>query len=75
MAEIKFETAGDLWDFIDPRNNLGYKEHEELVFRGQADSTWNLEPSVFRGSNNPGRIFLGSGPIDSQSQVAGEFFS
>jgi len=47
VKEIPVSTAKELWDLLSPENNL-IKNADNLIFRGQAKSGWDLNPSIFR---------------------------
>lgn len=52
FEEKHCETATELWNLLSPTNEL-FKKPNKLIYRGQADSTWELIPSVLRkGKNN-----------------------
>ncbi|MCG3683507.1 FRG domain-containing protein [Aliarcobacter butzleri] len=41
------QTAIELWNLLSPTNEL-FKQHNKLIFRGQADSNWGLIPSIIK---------------------------
>ena len=47
MTETKFETAKELWNHISP-SNWESRCAETYLFRGQADSRWDLIPTILR---------------------------
>lgn len=54
-----FETADELWEASSPTKRFGFDDHIHTVYRGQADSTWPLIPSLWRNieyvtSSEPG---------------------
>jgi len=60
FKEINYETANELWDALSPTKSL-FNEPCNLVYRGQADSTWKLIPSLLRDElNNPLLKFIGN---------------
>jgi hypothetical protein len=51
FEEKHCETATELWNLLSPTNEL-FEEPNKLIYRGQADSTWGLIPSVLRKSSS-----------------------
>jgi hypothetical protein len=52
IPEFRAESALEFWEFLSPHRYILWSG-ERLYFRGQSDSTWHLEPSIFRGNNHP----------------------
>lgn len=52
IPEYQFDKAVEFWEFLAPYRYI-LRPDERLIFRGQADSTWHLEPSILRGQNHP----------------------
>lgn len=67
FEEKHCETATELWDLLSPTNEL-FKKPNKLIYRGQADSSWELIPSVLRNSkrNQLVKIFKSDSTADSQ---------
>jgi hypothetical protein len=66
----EFDTARDLWDELSPLNPIN-TEHTELVYRGQGDAKWNLQPAVSRPSN-PAVGLWKKCPINADEQIVTE---
>ena len=52
FSERKYETAEELWMAISPTADL-FDHPYRLIFRGQADASWALIPSILRPRNQP----------------------
>ncbi|POA19628.1 hypothetical protein C1886_12175 [Pseudomonas sp. FW300-N1A1] len=52
FTEMPLQTADDLWLALSPTNQLRPGPHS-CIFRGQADSSWSLIPSILRPRNQP----------------------
>lgn len=48
--EITYETANELWDALSPTKSW-FDNLSNVVYRGQADSNWNLTPSLLRNNS------------------------
>lgn len=64
FEEKHCETATELWNLLSPTNEL-FKEPNKLIYRGQADSNWELIPSVLR-KNQLMKILRSDAPADIQ---------
>ncbi len=59
FEEKNFQSAGSLWDALSPTQSF-FNEPYTLIYRGQADSTWPLIPSLLRENElNPLLKFMG----------------
>ncbi|MCS5711648.1 FRG domain-containing protein [Candidatus Berkiella aquae] len=52
VQEINVDKAEEFWDILSPTKPM-FPEPYNLIYRGQRDAGWPLEPSVFREHNNP----------------------
>ena len=52
IQEIRAETAKEFWEYLSPENRL-FNEPCQLIYRGQRDANWGLEPSLFREPHKP----------------------
>ncbi len=57
FKEINFPSAKELWEAISPTQNFGLNTNEPLMYRGQANSNWNLIPTVLRRDESGNHIF------------------
>lgn len=59
FKQTNCKTANGLWELLSPTNELFEKKPFKLIYRGQADETWKLIPSLLRDdkSNQLMRIF------------------
>ncbi|PUA26987.1 MAG: hypothetical protein B0W54_19310 [Cellvibrio sp. 79] len=65
---MHFETANELWEALSPTRELIPKPCK-LLFRGQANATWGLIPSVLRkSSDNPANVMWGDG-VNADEQI------
>jgi len=73
IPEYQAERAVQLWEFLAPHRYILWPG-ERLIFRGQADSTWSLEPSILRGKNHPAHSqpLMKSDPDRSDYQIIAE---
>lgn len=54
-----YDKANELWDALSPTKSI-LKDQSNLVYRGQADATWELIPSLLRNEDtNPLLKFMG----------------
>jgi len=65
----EFNDAKKLWDALSPTQKIDPNCVDNIVYRGQADATWGLIPSVLRDFS--ARIFRGGKP-ESNDIVANE---
>lgn len=65
------ETANELWELLSPTNELFIKPYK-LIYRGQADSNWELIPSVLRKNKNNQLIKLFKDNATADIQVYNE---
>ena len=47
IQEVQFDTADELWRHFDS-SNLPREETDELMYRGHADASWQLVPTILR---------------------------
>ena len=52
FKELRFYTADEIWDELSPTNKR-LNGGVSYIFRGQADATWPLIPSILRARNQP----------------------
>lgn len=71
IKEYRAATAKEFWDLLSPERLL-FREPCELLYRGQCDADWHLEPSVVREGNNPA-IGFARAPVHSDEQVFSEW--
>lgn len=73
IRDIKAETAKEFWDLLSPEKTL-FDEPCKLLFRGQRDATWHLEPSLLRKGNEATSLHgQSTGLITSDEQFFYEF--
>ncbi|EKF9663254.1 FRG domain-containing protein [Vibrio cholerae] len=59
FKEVNYETANDLWDALSPTKSF-FKKPYNIIYRGQADSSWSLIPSLLRNKESNSLLkFLG----------------
>jgi len=51
FIEQHCQTTNELWELLSPTNDLFEKPYK-LIYRGQADTTWKLIPSLLRYEKN-----------------------
>jgi len=73
IPEYQAERAVQLWEFLAPHRYILWPG-ERLIFRGQTDSTWHLEPSILRGKHHPvhSQPLMKSDPERSDYQIIAE---
>ncbi|WP_058185588.1 FRG domain-containing protein [Terracidiphilus gabretensis] len=73
IPDYQAESAIEFWEFLSPLRYILWPG-ERLIFRGQADSTWHLEPSILRGKNHPvySQPLMKSDPSNSDYQIIAE---
>jgi len=73
IPEYQAGSAIEFWEFLSPHRYI-LRPNERLIFRGQADSTWPLEPSILRGKNHPvySQPLMKSNPDLSDFQIIAE---
>lgn len=52
IEEIYTTSAVDFWDILSPQNSL-FDDPSKVIFRGQSNTNWSLEPAIFRDINRP----------------------
>lgn len=63
-----FKTAKKLWEALSPTQKL-FDDPCNVVYRGQADSSWKLIPTVLRkGDKNPASVMWGKG-VKAEEQI------
>ena len=64
ITEYATSTAEEFWDYISPQRDVfGCKEG--LIYRGQANADWKLEPSILRTKSHGIYQFPGLSGLDS----------
>lgn len=63
IEEVHTISAVEFWDILSPQNSL-FDEPSKVIFRGQSNASWSLEPALFRDNNRPKGI-SNSDEIDS----------
>lgn len=73
IPEFQAESAIEFWEFLSPHRYIQWPG-ERLIFRGQADSTWHLDPSILRGKKHPvySQPLMKSQPLRSDYQIIAE---
>lgn len=73
IPEYQAGSAIEFWEFLSPHRHI-LRPNASVIFRGQADSTWPLEPSIFRGKNHPAysQPLMKSNPGLSELQIIAE---
>ncbi|MGA2904594.1 MAG: FRG domain-containing protein [Candidatus Korobacteraceae bacterium] len=72
IKELRAGTAKEFWDLLSPEKSL-FPQPCQLLYRGQANAGWALEPSLFRRGKNPAAVFGASLPVESDYQVFAEW--
>jgi len=70
IKEFRAATASEFWDLLCPEQLL-FPDPCQLLYRGQADASWKLEPSLLRPGNNPATLF-GEDTVTSERQILAE---
>ncbi|VAW84344.1 hypothetical protein MNBD_GAMMA18-207 [hydrothermal vent metagenome] len=52
IKEIQKKTAKDFWDDLSPESSR-FNNSCEIIYRGQRDASWSLEPSLLRNEYKP----------------------
>jgi len=73
IPEYQAKSAIEFWEFLSPHRYILWPG-ERMIFRGQADSTWHLDPSILRGKNHPvySQPLMKSDPLKSDFQIIAE---
>ncbi|MDR3549069.1 MAG: FRG domain-containing protein [Candidatus Pacebacteria bacterium] len=73
IPEYQTDSAIEFWELISPHRYILWPG-EKLIFRGQANSTWPLDPSILRGNNHPvhTQVLMKSYPQSSDFQIIAE---
>jgi hypothetical protein len=73
IPEYQAKSAIEFWEFLSPHRYMLWPG-ERMIFRGQADSTWHLDPSILRGKNHPvySQPLMKSEPFKSDYQIIAE---
>jgi hypothetical protein len=73
IPEYQTDRVIEFWEFLSPHRYILWPG-ERLIFRGQADSTWHLEPSILREKNHPAHTqpLMKSEPNRSDHQIISE---
>jgi len=73
IPEYQAESAIEFWELLSPHRYILWPG-ERLIFRGQAESTWDLDPSILRGKNHPvySQPLMKSDPLKSDYQIIAE---
>lgn len=56
IQEFKAATGREFWDLLSPEKSL-FAPPCDLLYRGQKDAGWGLEPRLFRPGNNPAALW------------------
>jgi hypothetical protein len=68
----KTSSAGEFWNLLSPEKSL-FPPPCDLLYRGQRDASWHLEPALTRRENDPACLFGRPQPIKSDDQVFSEW--
>ncbi len=70
LKEYTTKTAEEFWDALSPQRYL-FSPNNRPIFRGQADATWKLTPSILRGKNHPvySAMLFRSSPEQSDHRI------
>lgn len=73
VTEYEVDTAEELWDLISPQKYLLFP-NEVMVFRGQANAIWSLEPFILRRKKHPiySMFGLNQDPNNSGNMIISE---
>lgn len=73
IPEYQANSAIEFWEFLSPHRYILWPG-ERMIFRGQADSTWHLDPSILRDKNHPvySQPLMKSDPLKSDYQIIAE---
>ncbi|MGA8732461.1 MAG: FRG domain-containing protein [Terriglobales bacterium] len=72
IKEFKAATAKELWNLLSPEKLL-FPKPCNLLYRGQTNAGWPLEPSLFRAEKNPAVLFGDCRRVESHEQVFAEW--
>lgn len=71
IKEYQAETAQEFFDLLCPERLL-FEAPCKLLYRGQANSEWKLEPSIFRENNHPVKNYWPASPANTGEQINAE---
>jgi hypothetical protein len=72
ITEKAASSAAEFWALLSPEKPL-FPEPCVLLYRGQADASWGLEPSILRHPENKLGVFKTNGVVPSDFQVFKEW--
>jgi FRG domain len=72
IDEKAASIAGEFWDFLSPEKPL-FHGQRTLLYRGQANASWGLEPSILRFPENKLGVLERDGLVSSDFQVFKEW--
>jgi hypothetical protein len=69
-------TAEEFWDLLSPQRYL-FSPRNRPIFRGQADASWKLTPSILRGKKHPiyAAVLFRGNPEQSDTRIFTEIDS
>jgi hypothetical protein len=69
IEEKAAATASEFWSLLSPEKPL-FRPPCELLYRGQADASWGLEPTIVRHPENLLGVTRRNGVVASDMPVA-----
>ena len=72
IDEKAASIAAEFWDFLSPEKPLLHGQRT-LLYRGQANASWGLEPSILRSPENKLGVLERDGLVSSDFQVFKEW--
>jgi len=73
IKEIQKRTAKDFWGYLSPESSR-FNNSCEIIYRGQRDASWSLEPSLLRNEYKPvSRCYGNNEPAPPYQQFLYEF--
>jgi hypothetical protein len=72
IEEKHAASAKEFWDWLSPEKSL-FPQPCDLLFRGQGDASWGLEPSILRPAEARLGVLKRNGSVPSDMQVFKEW--
>lgn len=71
IKDYQAETAQEFFDLLSPEKLL-FEAPCKLLYRGQSNAEWKLEPAIFRVNNHPVKSFWPAAPANADQQIFSE---
>ena len=68
FEEVSYNSADELWEALSPTKEL-FSSPSKVIFRGQADATWGLLPSILRGKESSPASTMWGKSVTADEQV------